>query len=137
MVLVPADALVYDRVLEGVLIVVEARGSGFHFDEDHFLDALFVHAFEDEEIDRRSDEFGLGGAEREIGKVGVRGSANMPPSTERDRRTAAFFASGNLSAVVFSPTSLPISYIKYRAAAMKRIKTTIANAESWTMEGMR
>ena len=30
---------------------------------------LRVHAFEDEEVDRRSDEFGLGGAEREIGKI--------------------------------------------------------------------
>ena len=68
-VLVPADALVYDCVLEGVLIVVEACGAGFHFNEDDFLDVLRVHAFEDEEVDRRSDEFGLGGAEREIGKI--------------------------------------------------------------------
>jgi len=42
-----------------------------------------------------------------------------------------------LSVALFAPISLPISYIKYRAAAMKRIKTTIANAESWAMEGMQ
>ena len=69
MVLVPADAFVYDRVFETVLIVIEARGAGFYLDEYHFLDVLFVQTFEDEEIDRRPDEFGLGGAEREIGKI--------------------------------------------------------------------
>jgi hypothetical protein len=35
-VLVPADALVYDRVFEAALIVIEAGFSGFHFDEDDF-----------------------------------------------------------------------------------------------------
>ena len=35
-VLVPADALVYDCVLEAALIVIEAGFSGFHFDEDDF-----------------------------------------------------------------------------------------------------
>ena len=35
--------------------MIEAGGTGFHFDEDHFLDALFVHAFEDEEVNRRAD----------------------------------------------------------------------------------
>ena len=69
MVFVPAGALVFDRGFEAVLVVVEAGRSGFHFDEYHFLDVLFIHPFEDEEIDRRSDEFGLGGAEREIGKI--------------------------------------------------------------------
>ena len=35
-VLLPADALVYDRVFEAALIVIEAGFSGFHFDEDDF-----------------------------------------------------------------------------------------------------
>jgi len=44
-VFVPADAFVYDRVSEAVLVVIEAGCSGFHFDEDHFIDVLDVHAF--------------------------------------------------------------------------------------------
>ena len=54
-VLVPADALVVDRVFEAAFIVVEARGAGFHLDE--FLDVLSVHAFENEKVDWRPDEF--------------------------------------------------------------------------------
>jgi hypothetical protein len=69
-VLVPADTLVFDRVFEAVFVVIETRGAGFHFNEDHFLDVLRVHAFEDEEVDWRSDEFRLGGTEREVRKIG-------------------------------------------------------------------
>ena len=50
------------------------------------------------------------GLKGKLGRYGASCSANMPLSTDRDRCTAAFLASGNLSAVVFSPTSLPISY---------------------------
>jgi len=94
---------------------------------------LRVHAFEDEKVDRCTDEFGLGGAEREVGQIGASCSANMPLNTERERCTAAFFASGNLSAVVFSPTSLPISYMRKSAAAMSRARATIPTA---AREGM-
>ena len=51
-VLVPADALIYDRVFEAVFVVIEAGGTGFHFDEDDFLDVLRVHAFENEKVDQ-------------------------------------------------------------------------------------
>ena len=37
-VLVPADAFVFDRVFEAVLVVIESGCSGFHFDEDDFED---------------------------------------------------------------------------------------------------
>ena len=54
---VPTDAFVVDRVVfEAVFVVIETRGAGFHFNEDHFLDVLRVHAFEDEEVDWRSDD---------------------------------------------------------------------------------
>ena len=56
-VLVPADALIYDRVFEAVFVVIEAGGTGFHFDEDDFLDVLRVHAFENEKVDRRPRNF--------------------------------------------------------------------------------
>ena len=68
-VLVPADTFVFDCVLEAVFVVIETRGTGFHFDEDDFLDVLRVHAFEDQEVDRRADEFRLGGAEGEVWEV--------------------------------------------------------------------
>jgi hypothetical protein len=58
----------------------------------------------------------------------------MPLSTDRDRCTAAFFASGNLSVALFSPTSLPISYIRKSAAATSKARTMIPTAVS---EGMR
>jgi len=44
-VLVPTDAFVYDSVFEAAFVLVEAGGSGFHFDEDHFFYVLFVHGF--------------------------------------------------------------------------------------------
>ena len=69
-VLVPADAFVFDCVLEAVFVVIETRGTGFHFDEDDFLDVLAVHAFEDEKVDWRTYEFGLCGAGREVGEIG-------------------------------------------------------------------
>ena len=53
---VPTDAFVVDRVFEAVFVVIETRGAGFHFNEDHFFDALGVHAFEDEEVDWRTDD---------------------------------------------------------------------------------
>ena len=68
-VLLPADAFVVDRVFEAVLVVVQPRGTGFHFDENDFLDVLRIHAFEDEEVDRCADEFCLGGAEGEVREV--------------------------------------------------------------------
>jgi len=67
---VPADAFVFDRVFEAVLVVIEACGSGFHFNKDDFFYALRVHAFEDQEVDRRPDEFGFGRAEGKVGEVG-------------------------------------------------------------------
>ena len=62
--------LFVDRVFEAVLVVVQPCGAGFHFNEDHFLDVLGVHAFEDEKVDRCADEFRLGGAEGEVGEIG-------------------------------------------------------------------
>ncbi len=69
MVLEPADALVVDRGFEAVLVVVETRGTGFHFDENNFLDVMRIHASENEKVDWRADEFCLGGAEREVREV--------------------------------------------------------------------
>jgi len=58
----------------------------------------------------------------------------MPLNTERERCTAAFFASGNLSVAVFAPTGLPILYMRKSAAAMSSAREIIATAVS---EGMR
>ena len=59
---------------------------------------------------------------------------SMPLNTERDRCTAAFLASGNLSLALFSPISLPISYMRKSAAAMSSTRTMIPTA---AREGMR
>ena len=93
-VLVPADVFVVDRGFEAAFVLVEASRS-----------------FENEKVDWRPDDFASVGLKGKLGRYGASCSANMPLSTERDRCTAAFFASDNLSVAVFSPTSLPISYI--------------------------
>ena len=69
-ILVPADAFVVDCVLEAVFVVIKTRGTGFHFDENDFLDVMRIHAFENEEVDRCADEFRLSGAEGEVGEIG-------------------------------------------------------------------
>jgi hypothetical protein len=55
-VFVPADTFVFDCFFEAVFVVIETSGTGFHFDENDFLDALFVQTFEDEEVDWRADD---------------------------------------------------------------------------------
>ena len=62
--LVPADTLIGDRTLR-LLVVVDACGTGFHFDKNDFLDVLRVRAFENEKVDWRPDEFGLNLIENE------------------------------------------------------------------------
>ena len=66
----PADTSVFDCFFEAVFVVIKTRGTGFHFDENDFLDMMRIHAFEDEEVDWRTDEFRLGGAEGEVGEIG-------------------------------------------------------------------
>jgi hypothetical protein len=69
-VLVPADTLVFDCFFEAVFVVIETRGAGFHLDENDFLDALRVHASENEKVDWRTNEFRFSWAERKVGQIG-------------------------------------------------------------------
>jgi hypothetical protein len=67
------------------------------------------------------------GVEREVREL-WRELLGEHASTERERCKAALFASGNFSAAVFSPTNLPISYMRKSAPAVSSARAIIAAA---------